>query len=405
MDCLSSNFFDEIEEDFEFGKSPPQKRPCPPNAEKRKKIQRPLPMINEDCSWKLTGSMMECSPRSSKVKRTARPLPVFNEGDLRRSPKSGDSFNGDSELNNSTDTISPPFSPVKMHLSSPSGMHSPPSIQRGVLALKLFDTPHTPKTLFNKFKCAAGDTSGHRSSTRDRDAPYTRSRSKSVISKDNSKDNLRDLVKDLGSVSGVENVETPSATRHVILANINPYTPSPMSPSRAALKQKRNRKQFEKESIVTDEDSETELENELNGNPTKKLTLRETNISRYDAEFVELGLLGTGTYGSVYKCLNRLDGCMYALKKSRKPLAGSTDEQMALREVWAHAVLGHHQHVVRYYSAWAENNHMLIQNEFCEGGNLRYFYFVVTPFIKSNVHYVKYPRFCLFTISHQLIHH
>jgi wee1-like protein kinase len=41
-----------------------------------------------------------------------------------------------------------------------------------------------------------------------------------------------------------------------------------------------------------------------------------------------------------------------------------------LNEVYAHAVLGSHPHVVRYYSAWAENNHMIIQNEYCNGGSL-----------------------------------
>lgn len=38
--------------------------------------------------------------------------------------------------------------------------------------------------------------------------------------------------------------------------------------------------------------------------------------------------------------------------------------------MYAHAVLGQHRHVVRYYSAWAEEGHMLIQNEYCNGGTL-----------------------------------
>lgn len=43
----------------------------------------------------------------------------------------------------------------------------------------------------------------------------------------------------------------------------------------------------------------------------------------------------------------------------------------ALNEVYAHAVLGKHGNVVRYYSAWSENMHMLIQNEYCNGGSLQ----------------------------------
>ncbi|XP_035916309.1 wee1-like protein kinase [Anopheles stephensi] len=103
----------------------------------------------------------------------------------------------------------------------------------------------------------------------------------------------------------------------------------------------------------------------------KRLALQDSNISRYKKEFIELALLGTGEFGQVFQCLNRLDGCVYAIKKSIRPVAGSSFEKTALNEVYAHAVLGKHENVVRYYSAWAENDHMLIQNEFCNGGSLQ----------------------------------
>lgn len=116
--------------------------------------------------------------------------------------------------------------------------------------------------------------------------------------------------------------------------------------------------------------SESDVSDIENEQPTKRVALQENNISRYHQEFHELELIGTGQFGSVYKCINRLDGCVYAVKKSRKPVAGSAFEKTALNEVYAHAVLGKHQHVVRYFSAWAEDNHMIIQNEYCNGGSL-----------------------------------
>ncbi|KAL1487036.1 hypothetical protein MTO96_008340 [Rhipicephalus appendiculatus] len=102
----------------------------------------------------------------------------------------------------------------------------------------------------------------------------------------------------------------------------------------------------------------------------QRITRMEPGQSRYETEFLELHEVGSGEFGSVYKCLHRLDGCVYAIKKSRKPMRGTQDEKTALNEVYAHAVLGQHPHVVRYYSAWAENDHMIIQNEFCNEGSL-----------------------------------
>lgn len=123
--------------------------------------------------------------------------------------------------------------------------------------------------------------------------------------------------------------------------------------------------QISKFDLADSEDSDNEYEH-----ATKRVALQDSNISRYHKEFHELGLIGIGEFGSVVKCINRLDGCIYAIKKSIKPVTGSINEKNALNEVYAHAVLGKHQHVVRYYSAWAEDNHMIIQNEYCNGGSL-----------------------------------
>jgi wee1-like protein kinase len=96
-------------------------------------------------------------------------------------------------------------------------------------------------------------------------------------------------------------------------------------------------------------------------------------VSRYHEEFHEVCKLGSGEFGDVFKCINRLDGCTYAIKRSKRPIAGSALEVTAWKEVCAHAVLVKHNHIVQYYSAWAEADRMLIQNEYCNGGSLAEF--------------------------------
>ncbi|XP_044034897.1 eukaryotic translation initiation factor 2-alpha kinase 1 isoform X2 [Siniperca chuatsi] len=91
-------------------------------------------------------------------------------------------------------------------------------------------------------------------------------------------------------------------------------------------------------------------------NPTvrPKEGLFQAQTSRYLSEFEELCRLGKGSYGNVFKVMNKLDGQHYAVKKILIKKVSKDDCMKVLREVKVLSSL-QHVNVVGYHTAWMEH--------------------------------------------------
>ncbi|KAF5931318.1 hypothetical protein HYC85_032191 [Camellia sinensis] len=120
-------------------------------------------------------------------------------------------------------------------------------------------------------------------------------------------------------------------------------------------------------------------------------TIGGDGLSRYRTDFHEIEQIGNGNFSHVFKVLKRIDGCLYAVKKSTRLLhqdmeryilhafgfhsipyvsvafsCNNSCRRKALMEVQALAALGFHENLVGYYSSWFENEQLFIQMELCD---------------------------------------
>ncbi|XP_031147121.1 eukaryotic translation initiation factor 2-alpha kinase 1 isoform X3 [Sander lucioperca] len=82
--------------------------------------------------------------------------------------------------------------------------------------------------------------------------------------------------------------------------------------------------------------------------------LFQAQTSRYVSEFEEIVRLGKGSYGNVFKVMNKLDGQFYAVKKILIKKVSKDDCMKVLREVKVLSSLLH-VNVVGYHTAWMEH--------------------------------------------------
>lgn len=95
----------------------------------------------------------------------------------------------------------------------------------------------------------------------------------------------------------------------------------------------------------------------------------DTNDGRLHREFAEVEQIGEGHFSIVFRARNRVDNCLYAVKRTKKIAQGAAQNNIQEAFVLASMALDHEgcANIVRYFSSWFESGQLFIQMELCEG--------------------------------------
>ncbi len=101
--------------------------------------------------------------------------------------------------------------------------------------------------------------------------------------------------------------------------------------------------------------SDMEEEQALVGWMERKEEKAMVSGSRYRDEFKETGMLGQGAFCKVYSARHKLDGKVYAIKRTLRGVKRQTPEfAQFLQEVQVLSNVPYHPGVIRYYTSWTE---------------------------------------------------
>jgi len=90
------------------------------------------------------------------------------------------------------------------------------------------------------------------------------------------------------------------------------------------------------------------------------------SLRSFSHDFFDFKEIGSGCFGKVFSCTRKLDLCNYAVKEIQCEARNERERERLLKEIYALASQGDNAHVVRYHTAWEENDKLYIQMELCE---------------------------------------